>query len=477
MATSRARLFLENFFVYGMASVLRKAIPFVMLPIITRLINDPSVFGKLDLYSLVISFGTPFVVLGMYDSMFRFSFDDSSICYRKTICSSALLVVLISGCIVLLIGVVASPLLARFIFGEPESRNLVYVALLVIFVSATESVVAAPTRIQNQRKIYLVMNIVVPVASYSISIPVIILGYPLTGLIAGSALSTFLSLVIFWHLNGKWFSVKHVHFERVKELLRFGIPLAPTFFIYWIFNACDRLMIVHMIGQDAVGMYGIGSRLAGVSALIYMAFSGGWQYFAFSTMKDSDHVLLISRTFQTLALLSFAATLLFIPAIRFFYPALVGQAYQEGAVVTPYLFLSPLLLMLSQILGTQLQIIKRPGLSTIVRFFCTFLNVGLNYWLIPLFGIEGAAIATVSSYALMTLLMALLAIRFSLLVFDPRFLIAIFSFTLLFATFKKVIWDNTLIGTLLATFWILAIIWWYRKNLSIIYESFEKVRG
>ncbi|HOM98491.1 MAG TPA: hypothetical protein PLY41_09355, partial [Acetomicrobium sp.] len=64
MATSRARLFLENFFVYGMVGVLGKAIPFVMLPLITRLINDPAVFGKFDLYHLIISFGSPLVILG-----------------------------------------------------------------------------------------------------------------------------------------------------------------------------------------------------------------------------------------------------------------------------------------------------------------------------------------------------------------------------------------------------------------------------
>lgn len=410
MATSRARLFLENFFVYGMVGVFGKAIPFVMLPLITRLINDPAVFGKFDLYHLIISFGSPLVVLGMYDSMFRFFFEDSSIDYRKTICSSGLLIVLASGVIVLLAGFMASPLLTRFVFGESQSYNLVYVALLVIFISATKSIVAAPTRMQNQRKIYLIMNVVLPVASYGISVPVIILGYPLWGLISGSALSAAISLVIFWHLNGKWFSMKHVHFNKAKELLKFGVPLAPTFFIYWIFNACDRLMIVHMIGQDAVGLYGIGAKLAGVSTLIYMAFSGGWQYFAFSTMKDEDHTRLMSNVFEVLGVLSIASLFFSLPFVNILFELFVGEVYRKGSVVFPFLFLSPLLLMLYQILGSQMLVAKKSYLSTIILSAGAFVNIALNWILIPVMGIKGAAIATLLGYVI-SLILAFIVVK------------------------------------------------------------------
>lgn len=473
MTVSRARLFIENFLVYGMAGVLGKAIPFIMLPLITRLITDPSVFGKLELYRLMVSFGTPIAVIGMYDSMFRFYFDDSSLEYRKAICSSALLIVLCTGIILFIMGFAGASLLTGFVFGEIESKNLVYVALLVILISAAKNIVAAPTRMQNKRRVYMVMHILVPVTSYAVSIPIIILGFPLTGLVAGSALSILLSLALFWYLNGKWFALKLVQLSKVKELLKFGVPLAPTFFVYWIFKACDRLMIVHMMGQDAVGVYGIGARVAGISALIYMAFSGGWQYFAFSTMKDSDHVLLISRTFQVLALLSFTATLFFIPAIQLVFPFLVGHAYRESSVITPYLFLSPLLLMLSQILGTQLQVIKRPGLSTTIRSACAFLNVGLNFWLIPIMGIEGAAIATVSSYAVMTFLMVILTFKFDLFVLDRRFLAAMLSFALLFALYKNLMWNNLLMAVVLASLWTLAVLWSYHR---VVFATLRRIQ-
>ena len=49
-------------------------------------------------------------------------------------------------------------------------------------------------------------------------------------------------------------------------------------------------MITNMLGIDAAGLYAVGSKLGMASQLIYMAFAGGWQYFAFSTMKEKDQV-------------------------------------------------------------------------------------------------------------------------------------------------------------------------------------------
>jgi O-antigen/teichoic acid export membrane protein len=59
MAGGRARLFIENFLIYGSGNVLTKAIPFLMLPVLTRLIRDPAVFGVFDIFNIIIQFATP----------------------------------------------------------------------------------------------------------------------------------------------------------------------------------------------------------------------------------------------------------------------------------------------------------------------------------------------------------------------------------------------------------------------------------
>ena len=124
-------------------------------------------------------------------------------------------------------------------------------------------------------------------------------------------------------------------------------------------------MIVHD-RPNAVGMYGIGSRLAGVSALIYMAFAGGWQYFAFSTMNDNDHTRLMSNVFEVLGVLSVTSLFLLLPFVDWLFKLLVGEVYRKASVVFPFLFLSPLLLMLFQIVGNQVLVAKKSYLSTVI---------------------------------------------------------------------------------------------------------------
>ena len=76
--------------VYGLGGVISKAVPLLMLPIITRLMPDTFYFGLNDISTTIVSFGSAIAVMGMYDAMFRLFFDSEDEAYRKTICSTTL---------------------------------------------------------------------------------------------------------------------------------------------------------------------------------------------------------------------------------------------------------------------------------------------------------------------------------------------------------------------------------------------------
>ncbi len=171
--------------------------------------------------------------------------------------------------------------------------------------------------------------------------------------------------MFFWFQNKKFFLDGKFDKNIAKELFKIGLPLVPTFLIYWIYNSTDRIMITNMLGTAQLGIYSIGSRTAHISQLIYMAFAGGWQYFAFSTMRDEDQVDLVSRVFEYLGIISFVAFLAIVPFNNFIFSLLFEGDYIKGSTVFPYLFLSPLLLMLFQTAGSQFIVIKKSYLSTI----------------------------------------------------------------------------------------------------------------
>ena len=97
----KLKLFLENFLFYGGISMLQKALPFVTLPIITKLLPDSKNYGISDMFNLIISFGSAIAILGMYDAIFREYFEKKEdVEYKKTVTSTGLGIVLISSLII-----------------------------------------------------------------------------------------------------------------------------------------------------------------------------------------------------------------------------------------------------------------------------------------------------------------------------------------------------------------------------------------
>ena len=87
---NKLKLFISNFLIYGLGSIAGKLIPFIMLPVITRLMPEAKYFGLNELVVTFVSFGSAIAILGMYDAVFRMFFDDDSEDFKKRVCSTAL---------------------------------------------------------------------------------------------------------------------------------------------------------------------------------------------------------------------------------------------------------------------------------------------------------------------------------------------------------------------------------------------------
>ena len=181
-------------------------------------------------------------------------------------------------------------------------------------------------------------------------------------------------------------------------------------------------MIAHMLGLQEVGIYSIGAKVASVSTFIYAAFAGGWQYFAFSTMKDKDQVAMTSKIFEYLGVLSFVALSFSMLIVPYVFDFFFSGDYTQGIVVFPYLFLSPLILMLFQTAGNQLLVVKKSYLSTgcLLAGLCS--NLILNYLLIPAYGIKGAALATLVGFVVSVIMVLAITIKMQLMAISIRFI-------------------------------------------------------
>ena len=465
-------LFVSNFVVYGLGSVFGKIIPLLMVPIITRLMPDTFYYGINDLCNIVIAFASALAILGMYDSLFRFYFDDKDIKYRTSLCSTALLFVMGLSLFLSIIIVVFADYFADLVFKNTEYTFtfLIYIVAAATFVSAVSTIVAAPTRMENKSKLFLCVNTVSPLLGYGISIPMLLCGYYLFALPVASLLSSFIVFLIFSYLNRGCFSYKTFSSHLLKKMLGLALPIAPVFLIYWIFNSLDRMMIADMLTIAETGQYAIGSKLGQASQLVYMAFAGGWQYFAFSTMNDNNQVVVNSRIFEYLGIVSFIG-MMFICAITYdFHKLIFTGDYVLGYMVSPYLFFSPLLLMLYQVIANQLLVRKISWPRWVILPMGVIINASLNYLLIPVLGIEGAGIATMCGYIGIVVTASLILIHLKLMTLRPKFIIASLILIAFIICWRFLFREDTFIGITSAFVVSTLIIFLYYEDVKPLFK-------
>ncbi len=469
----KGKLFVENMLVYGFGSIISKLVPLLILPVVTRLMPGTTYFGLNDMSNTVLQFGSEVAVIGMYDAMYRLFFEKKDEKFKKEICSTTILFTLTMSLIVCVLMIVGKDLIAKYFFKDTQYSYLVYITAVTVLVSATNAIVSAPTRMQNKRKVFLVTNTISPILSYSITIPLILTGHyvialPLAALIAGVSMEA-----IFWVLNKSWFDIKLFKKEYLKPLLMIAIPLFPNFLIYWIFNSSDKVMITNILDVGEAGIYSVGSKLGHASQLIYTAFAGGWQFFAFSTMKEKDQVGSNSRIFEYLGIISYAATA-FICAISYsFFKIVFAEQYLVGYVISPYLFLAPLLQMLFQVAANQFLVVKKTWPNMLILMPGVIINVILNLTLIPVIGIEGASIATLIGYAVSDIICVIVLCKMKLMVISFRFIVCTLIMIAFFFLWRLFIPESIWLGLVAAICMTIVYAFLYRKELLTILNKFK----
>lgn len=476
MSSSRRKLklFIENFLVYGFGGVVSKIIPLIMVPIVTRLMPNTDYFGISDLSNTVVSFASAVAIMGMYDAMYRLFFEKEDHNYKKKVCSTALIFTIITSITVFLFLILFKNIVAFYFFSDKKYAYIVYISAMAALVGATNNIISAPTRMQNQRKIFLITNTLSPMISYSISIPMLMAGYYTIALPLSAVISGITMEIAFGFLNKKWFSLKKFDFALLNQLLVIALPLLPNFLIYWIFNSCDKVMITNMLGIGAAGIYSVGSKLGNCSQLIYTAFAGGWQYFALSTMKESDQVKSNSLVFEYLGIISFVVSS-FICAWSFkLFELLFTEQYWGGYIVAPYLFLAPLLQMLFQVAASQFLVIKKTWPNMFILGLGAVVNIIINQSLIPILGIEGAAIATLLGYLVSDIVCVVVLCKMKLMVVSKKFICSAIMMVGYYIVWRLLVKNQTIIGTVLAICFTISLVVIYKTDLKKLIISISK---
>lgn len=180
-------------------------------------------------------------------------------------------------------------------------------------------------------------------------------------------------------------------------MLKYAFPFIPAAIAYWLLNSTDSYFLVYFKNKAEVGIFGIGAYIASGISLFTGAFQQAWIPFAFSIMNEDNAKQVYATVFLLFGYaMGFLAALLMIFAPEILL-VLTAPAYHDAAWVAGILGYNLVVIGFTSIASIGISIAKKPSSFGIAMMIATVVTIILDIILIPQYGKEGSAIATLAA--------------------------------------------------------------------------------
>lgn len=302
--------------------------------------------------------------------------------------------------------IIFSGYLSEHYFKVPESRVIL---LIMVAYTMTSILYTIPKALLNAFQKTIPFASMEPAKNLFILLCTVILfhfGY--SDLLAVSIPYAILSVVFFFiyqpfvQKNLYFFKHKVENFKSTtKELLWFGLPLMAADIGGKIIGYTDTLMLTYFGSLTEVGIYNVVLP----SALFFIQISRAISAIVFPISTELHYKKDVAKLAKGVSLLHSYCFALIIPLIftlfaftDFFLNLFFGAEYVAGALAFRILLVGSMFFILASVNNIIISSMGEPKEVTKTILFSAILNVVLNLFFIPLFGINGAAVATSLAY-------------------------------------------------------------------------------
>lgn len=410
--------------VYLVSNVLNASIPFLLLPVLTRHL-EPSEYGQVAMFQVLVSALAAFVGLNAVGAANRKYYDADA---RKEIpdyVGACLQILAISFFLV-------SAVLLVFQSWLSEALGISPIWIFLASVSSAASFVVnlrlGQWQVRKEAIKYGALQISLSFFNAVMSLALVVeLSYGAEGRMAGQTVaSVFLGIVAFFFLFKDGLLGFSVRLDLIKDALKFGMPLIPHIGGAFLLSTVDRLVINKQLGLESAGIYMVAVQLTMAMSICFDAFNKAYVPWLFERLKEGcleKKYQIVQWTYAYFFVVLAIAGLAFVIG-PYVITLIAGEEYAAAGEVIGFLALGQAFQGMYLMVTNYIFFAKRTAGLSIVTIFSGLLNVGLLVLLVPVFGLQGAAVAFLISMAVRFLSTWWLA-SFShpmpwLLIFKPR---------------------------------------------------------
>ena len=383
--------------IYGLSGIITRMIGIFLIPIYTRLFV-PKDYGVINLINTTFFLLGLLVVCALDTATGRWFYDSKETEDHKKTFGSWIWFQFALSVIIAVLVIILSPYLVNTFFKEDGKPIYFILPAVTLVTNLLPAIISNWYRLHRRPVATVVFSVSQTIVTIGLSVLfVIILRWHITGVFAALTISSALfSLVALQQMHG-WLSFKYFEKKRLKLMLKYAFPFIPAAIAYWLLNSTDSYFLAFFKDKAEVGLFGIGASLAAGMALFTGAFQQAWGPFAFSIMNDDNAKEVYANVFllfgYIMGLLA-ALLMLFAPEVLML---LTAPAYYASAWVAGILGYNLVLIGFTYIASIGISIAKVTAPYGYAMLFATILTIILDIILIPKYGKEGSAIATVAA--------------------------------------------------------------------------------
>jgi O-antigen/teichoic acid export membrane protein len=391
--------------IYGIGGLVSRILAILLLPLYTKYL-PPSAYGRVEIVTAATAVVSIVLQMGIATAFFRFYFDSKDPARRLVVVRTSFWFTMGTATLGLALGVIfAAPIAHVLQLGDDAS--LVRAGAVGLWAQTNYQQLTALFRVEERSVAYAiasVANVLITVAAMVLFVAVFQWGA--IGLVVGNFVGT---LCVYFVLLAYRHEQLGLQFDRplLRAMQKFGMPLVPSALALWVITFVDRLFVAHFKGQAEVGVYSAAIKVASVVTFVMVAFRTAWPAFAYSI--DDDREARRAYAFVLTYLIAFASWLsLGLGALAPWLVQLLTspkyQRAQEGVAILAFAFT---IYAGYTVLAIGSGRARRTQLNWVVTGIGAGVNIGLNFWLIPRWGMVGAAISTLVAYVVLFVGMAI----------------------------------------------------------------------
>jgi len=388
--------------IYGISTILGRFLNFILVPFYTN-IFPPEEYGIVtNVYAFIAIMNIVFIY-GMDSAYLKFASSDEFPDKKETFSTPTISIILTSVVLTIFVLIFKQPVM-DFLSIKPDYSIIIFYTVLILVLDALAMLPFIYIRLENKAFKFTAIRVGSIVLNVLLNIVLIV--YFRWGVEAVFFSNVIASLFILICLLPLYFKNLRLKFNNIlfKRFLKFGLPYLPGGLAAIFLHVIDRPIVEHLTNLKTLGIYQANYRLGIFMMLFVMMFQYAWQPFFLHNAKEENAKEIFSKVFTYFTItggIILVTISLFIDdlvKIQIMNKSFIGEAYWGGLSIVPIILLAYLFNGFHYIFSAGLFIREKSNSVPLIMGIAAGVNIAVNFILIPVMDIFGAALATLASY-------------------------------------------------------------------------------